>query len=925
MSGERKSAAAASSKERLRRRVEELETTLQAIARGEIDALVIARPNGPQVFALQGADQPYRVLVENMNEGALALLPDGTISYGNRRLAQSIKRPLEEVIGANFQDFLSSPDKAAFERLMVSGGVARELTLIAGDRSRVPVQISVQPMETAGGPLLAVVVTDLSDVWRNRELLATVANNVPNLLLAAWDSTGVYTMSAGRELQVLGRSPDYLIGTSLLRTNAFPADRIIQGRRRVLAGEQVSDTIHLKGRTLDVWMTPIKDAAGAVIGGVMGAADVTERVRIERELEQRVAQQSAVAAFGQLALEGLDPQALAREATRLVRRILSVDRCSILELQADGRHLRVNLGALDSSGPPAILPLAEFPQAQQVLANLRPSVENDFAASPYSDSTEANRYGIRSGMVVPIPGRQRPYGTLGAYSTNPRSFSSDDLNFISAIATLFAQALHRYEAEAESRQREEFYRTLTENLSEAIAVITPEGTLDYISTSTERVLGYRPVDVVGTSAFWYIAPDQAQWLRASLSRALANPGQPTTAEVRLRRKDGTWGDYETVHQAVKQPDGRAVIVSTQRDISERKQAERERQLLASIVESAEQAITSRDLELRVTSWNPGAERLFGLKAAEMIGTKPGFLDFTDLNEPYEQAVRRALKERIALSLESQFVHPDGRLVDIAVTVAPLFDSHGEAVGVMSISHNVTERRLAERARELARSNAELDQFAAVVSHDLKAPLRTLGAFAQLLQRRLAGHDDGEVQQYLKYIDHGARQMSELIDALLDYARLKSGAETLTAVDCQALMGEIVHTLAPAIEAAQAQVRFDGLPTVMGDRILLFQLFQNLIANALKFRGEVPPLIRVQAEKLDRQWRFAVRDNGIGIRRHDAERIFNMFERLHSRQEYQGTGIGLAICKKVVERLGGRIWVESELGQGATFYFTLPLT
>ncbi|HLH78183.1 MAG TPA: PAS domain S-box protein, partial [Candidatus Binataceae bacterium] len=504
--------------------MEELETTLGAIARGEIDALVIAHPTGPQVFTLQGADQPYRVLVENMSEGALALLPDGTISYANRRFAQSVKYTLDEVIGIRFENFLSGPDAGAFERLMASGGVARELTLVARDQSRVPVQISVQPMETAGGPLLAVVVTDLSDVWRNRELLATVINNVPNLLLAAWDSTGIYTMSAGLELQVLGRSPNYLVGSSLLRTNAWPAERIIEGRRRVLAGEQVSDTMHLKGRTLDVWMTPIKNATGAVIGGVMGAADVTERVRIERELERRVAQQSAVAAFGQRALEGLEPQALAREATEVVRRILNVDRCSLLELQADGEHLRVNAGTLEKYGQaPRIFPLKEFPQARQVLTTLQPSVEDDFAASGHFESAWATRHGVRSGLVVPISGRQRPYGTLGAYTTTQRNFSSDDLNFVSAIATLFAQALHRHEADVESRQREEFYRSLTENLSEAVAVIRPDGILEYAGDSTERVLGYKPADVIGTSAFWYLPPNQAQWLRASLAKALHNP------------------------------------------------------------------------------------------------------------------------------------------------------------------------------------------------------------------------------------------------------------------------------------------------------------------------------------------------------------------------------------------------------------------
>ena len=235
----------------------------------------------------------------------------------------------------------------------------------------------------------------------------------------------------------------------------------------------------------------------------------------------------------------------------------------------------------------------------------------------------------------------------------------------------------------------------------------------------------------------------------------------------------------------------------------------------------------------------------------------------------------------------------------------------------------TEQLLAHYTEDLKRSNAELEQFAYVASHDLQEPLRMVASFTQLLARRYRGQLDQDADEFIAFAVDGATRMQSLIQDLLAYSRVGTRVKALGPTDCKVIFERARANLLPAIEESRARVTSGPLPTVPGDEVQLVQLFQNLIANALKFGGDQPPVISITAQEEGDQWLFAVRDNGIGIAPEHQQRIFMVFQRLHHRSEYPGTGIGLAICKKIVERHGGRIWVESEPGQGATFFFTIP--
>ena len=244
-----------------------------------------------------------------------------------------------------------------------------------------------------------------------------------------------------------------------------------------------------------------------------------------------------------------------------------------------------------------------------------------------------------------------------------------------------------------------------------------------------------------------------------------------------------------------------------------------------------------------------------------------------------------------------------------------------------LQQEISNRQRAEAAllksnQELARSNAELEQFAYVASHDLQAPLATIASYAQLLEKRYKDQLDSQASKFIGNIVQGCTRMQTLIDDLLEYSRVGRSQKPFQLTDCNHAVQQVIANLQGAIHNAQAVITYSELPAVMGDFSQLVQLFQNLLGNAIKYRHDAPPQVHITACKQEENWLFSVSDNGIGIAPQHQERIFQIFQRLHTQREYSGTGIGLAICQKIVERHGGCIWVESEPGQGSTFHFTL---
>jgi PAS domain S-box-containing protein len=351
-------------------------------------------------------------------------------------------------------------------------------------------------------------------------------------------------------------------------------------------------------------------------------------------------------------------------------------------------------------------------------------------------------------------------------------------------------------------------------------------------------------------------------------------------------------------------------------------------LYHSLVESLPISVLRKDVHGRFTFGNRRFCEELGRPLDQIVGKTDHDFYPPDLADKYARDDRRVMATGAVFEDVEGHQRPDGERLYVQVFKVPIYDFKGVVVGTQGIFWDVTARKRAEEelqrtARELARSNGELQQFASVVAHDLQEPLRTVTSFCRLLQRRCQGRLDAGAEEFVGYIVDGAKRMQELLDDLLEYCRVGTQGRPFQPVECGAVLSQALANLKIALEEAGAVVTRDELPTVAGDGPQLAQLFQNLIANAVKFRGPQPPRVHVSAQRREEGWQFAVRDNGIGIDPEQAGRLFVLFQRLHTRQEYAGTGIGLAICKKIVERHHGRIWVETQPGQGSVFYFTLP--
>ena len=326
--------------------------------------------------------------------------------------------------------------------------------------------------------------------------------------------------------------------------------------------------------------------------------------------------------------------------------------------------------------------------------------------------------------------------------------------------------------------------------------------------------------------------------------------------------------------------------------------------------------------------NPAGVKLLGARSeGELLGRELQEIISSEFRDIVRSRVEEVHKTGLSSpEIEEQFIRLDGAKVYVSVSAVPI-DYQGET-GILVFAEDISARKKAEEElrrshAELERSNEELQQFAYVASHDLQEPLRMVTSYMGFIERRYKGQLDADADDFIGYAVDGAKHMRMLINDLLEYSGVGTHGKAFGPVDCETLLSRLLDHLQLSIEDSGATVTHDHLPTVIGDGAQLMRLFQNLIHNSLKFKNDSPPLIHVSAEQCYGDWLFSFHDNGIGIDPQYADRIFIIFQRLHGREEYPGTGIGLAICKKIVERHGGRIWVQSEPGKGATFFFTIP--
>ena len=533
---------------------------------------------------------------------------------------------------------------------------------------------------------------------------------------------------------------------------------------------------------------------------------------------------------------------------------------------------------------------------------------------------------------------------LKPVATLQRPFSNDDL--LAAVRRVLVLDRGNYipketRAEQTLRASELGYRRLFEAAKDGILILDADtGRINDVNPFLTKLLGFSHSEMVGQtvgelSPFKDIVSNQAMLER------LQRDGYVRYEDLPLQTKDGRNVAVEFVSN-VYQAGDQKVIQCNVRDITERKKAEVVANRLAAIVDSSDDAIIGKDLHSIVTSWNGGAEKVFGYTASEMVGTSIMRLIPADRQDEEERILEKIKRGERVEHFETLRQTKDGRLINISVTVSPIKDAIGKVIGVSKVARDISDRkaveerirqlnteleqRVVERTAQLHAANKELEAFSYSVSHDLRAPLRHVMAFVEMLQQEAGPSLSEESLRHLATIFQSAKQMGDLIDNLLDFSRLGQTEMQKREVNLDQLLQEVLGDFQARTRERNIIWKIHPLPAVRADRALLRQVLINLISNAVKFTGaRAEPKIECGcAPSGDDETVIFVRDNGVGFDPQYAGKLFGVFQRLHSREDFEGTGIGLANIRRIICRHGGRTWAEGIVDGGASFYFSIPI-
>jgi PAS domain S-box-containing protein len=700
--------------------------------------------------------------------------------------------------------------------------------------------------------------------------------------------------------EIIGRRVKDILGPAAYQTIAAHIEAVLAGRP--VTFEHVRHYKHVEPRV--VYGTYVPDIAldGRVLGFFALITDITERKHAERALRESQEQLAGIIGSAMDAIITMDDQ-----------------QGIVLFNAAAERMFRCS--SRDALGSP----IDRF-------------IPERFRAS----HAEHHRSFAESGITSRRLGQ---LGTVAALRADGDEFpaeiaiSQTGADGKRVFTAIVRDITDRKRAERALQESEERYRQLFERSSSAVAidemVFDAQGhPCDYrfldVNPAFEQMTGLRRERVVGRTVLEILPGVERYWI--DLFGKVASTGQPATfdhyAQPLGRHYEGS---------AYCPRPGRFVASFT--DVTERKQTEQalrqSEQRLRLLLDSTTEAICGADLESNCTFCNPAAARLLGYHDANELQGKNlhALMHHTQADGkplPLEECrIYQAFSRGLSFHTDEEiFWRRDGSSFPVECWSHPILQD-GRPLGTVLTFLDITERKraeeeLARKMQELARSNQDLEQFAYVASHDLQEPLRMVASYTQLLAERYQDKLDENADKYIRYAIEGAMRMQTLLEDMLAFSRVGRNGFVMTQADCRVAVEEALQNLHAAIQEGSAEVKTGPLPAVTADRTQLRQLFQNLIGNAIKFRSSAPPMISVGVEEKGEEWQFAVSDNGIGIAPEHTQAIFAIFQRLHTRTEYPGNGIGLAICKRIVERHGGRIWVESQPGEGSTFRFTIPV-
>jgi PAS domain S-box-containing protein len=868
--------------------------------------------------ALRDSEEKYRTLVNGVQDYAILMLsPRGEISSWNPGAERMTGYKCNEVTGKNFSRFFPSDDikrgkPAEILRLAAANGRYEEQGVRERkDGSRFQVHTTYTTSRGPAGNLrgFSVISRDLSETTASGVKYRGLLEAAPDAMVVVNQDGEIVLLNLQAEKQ-FGYHRDELVGQKV--KNIIPegfAERLIADGTRTASealAQQIGTGIELNGRRKDgsefpieIMLSPLESAEGILVTAAI------RDISVRREAEKHLAR-----------MEGR------------YRGLLEAAPDAMVVVNQLGEIVLLNVQAEKRFG---------YRRDELVGQKVKNIIPEGFAERLLADGTrsasEALAQQIGTGIEL--------YGRRKNGSDFPIEIMLSPLE--SVEGTLVTAAIRdisvRKEAERHLARMESRYRGLLEAAPDAMVVVNQGGGIVLLNVQAEKQFGYHRDELLGQRVKNIIPEGFAERLIAdglrSAEDALAQR-IGTGIELMGRRKNGTEFPIEIMLSPLESAEG-ILVTAAVRDISVRKEAEKHLARMEGryrgLLEAAPDAMVVVNQSGEIVLLNVQAEKQFGYRRHELVGQRvkniipEGFAE--RLIADGLRSAEDALAQQIGTGIELNGRRKDGSEFPIELMLSPLESAEG--VLVTAAIRDITTRRTAEahlllKVAELNRSNIELGQFAYIASHDLQEPLRMVASYTQLLARRYKGKLDSDADEFIAFAVDGASRMQRLIQDLLAYSRVGTKGTELQTTSSEEALQQSLNNLRGAISESGALVTHDPLPAVLADEMQLVQLFQNLVGNAIKYQNPGIPRVHVAAVKNSEQkWAFSVQDNGLGIDPQYFEKIFGMFQRLHKRGEFAGTGIGLAICKKIVERHGGTISVESEPGHGSTFRFALAGT
>ncbi len=869
-------------------------------------------------------------IVDNSDDAIIGKSLGGIITSWNAGAERLYGYTAEEAVGHHIS-LLVPPDQIddidnILEKFRHGEAVHHHETVRVGKNGK-PVQVSltVSPIRDRAGRLTgaSTIARDITGRKQAEETIRRASAYNRSLIEASLDPLvtinpdGTISDVNAATVNVTGFSREELIGTDFSKYFTEPR-RAKAGYEQVFRDGSVTDyelgIRHREGRVTPVLYnaTVFKDESGGVAGVFAAARNITEQKKAEETVKR-------AGAYNRSLIEAsLDP---------------------LVTINPDGTISDVNAATVKVTGfSREELIGTDFSRYFTEPGKAKAGYETVFRDGSVRDYEL--KIQNRDGRATPV-----------LYNATVFKDESDE------IAGVFAAArdiTDQKKAEETIKRAGAYNRSLIEASLDPFVTINPDGTISDVNEATANVTGFSREELIGTDfSRYFTEPGKAKAGYETVFR----DGSVTDYGLEIRRRDGRVTPVLYNATVYRDEAGKITgVFAAARDITERKRAEeatrRANAYNRSLIEASLDPLVTINPDGTISDVNDATVRVTGVPREALIGTvfSRYFTEPEKAKAGYEAVFRDGSVTDYGLEIR----HKEGRVTPVLYNATVYRDEAGNITGVFAAARDVTERKRAEEAlmqanrelddrvkertiklqeanvllekksEELARSNLELQQFAYIASHDLQEPLRAISGFTELLDKRYRGKLDERADKYINFIIDGTKQMNQVIFDLLEYSRVQTKAHEFGLIDTGSSLKQALKNLQVSIKEKDAIIIADPLPRLSADGIQITQLFQNLIGNALKFQkaGTVPE-IHVSAQETGDTWLFSVTDNGIGIDQQYTERIFKIFQRLHAKGEYDGTGIGLAICKRIVERHGGEITVRSEPGVGSTFSFTLP--